>query len=59
MLLPEVHCLKREENYVLWREKIINIAKLNSLIKYIYKKDKAPEEVDEFANIVNKKKLET
>ncbi len=58
LLLPEAYCLKREENYVLQREKIINIAKLNSLIKYIYKKGKAPEEVDEFANIINKKKLE-
>jgi len=59
LLLPEAHCLKGEENYVLWREKIINIAKWNSLIKYIYKKGKAPEEVDEFANIVDEKKLET
>ncbi len=59
MLLPEVHRLKREENYVLWREKIINIAKSNSLIKYIYKRGKVLEEVNEFANIVDEKKLET
>ncbi len=59
LLLPEAHRLKGEENYVPWREKIINIAKSNSLIKYIYKRGKAPEEVDEFANNVNEKKLET
>ncbi len=35
-----------------------NIAKSNRLIKYIYKKGKVLEEVDEFANNVNKKKLE-
>jgi len=37
---------------------MINVALSNDLIKHIYEKGKPPEEVDEFADVVDAKKLE-
>jgi hypothetical protein len=57
LLLPEVYRLRGDENYVPWRKKIINVALSNDLIKHIYERGKLPEEVDEFGDNVDTKKL--
>ena len=48
---------KGEENYVIWKEVIEDIAIANRLRRYIYKKGKAPKYVDEFNEKANKIKL--
>ena len=40
--------LKGEENYIIWKEVIEDIAVINKLKHYIYKKRKAPKYMDEF-----------
>jgi len=49
--------LKGEENYVIWKEVIEDIAVANRLRRYIYKKGKASEYVDKFNKKANKIKL--
>ena len=56
-LLPNSMKLKREENYTIQKEVVEDIAVANGLRRYIYKKGKAPEYMDEFNKKANKIKL--
>ena len=56
-LLPDSMKLKGEENYTVQKEVIEDIAVINRLRQYIYKKGKAPEYMDEFNKKTNKIKL--
>ena len=56
-LLPDGMRLKEEENYTTWKEAIEDITVANGLRRYIYKKGKAPEYMDEFNKKANKTKL--
>ena len=56
-LLPDGMKLIGEENYTVWKEAIEDIAVVNGLRRYIYKKGKAPEYIDEFNKKANKTKL--
>jgi hypothetical protein len=47
-LLPEGMKLKGEENYVVWKEAIKDLAIANGLCRYIHKKGRVPEYADEF-----------
>jgi len=49
--------LKGEENYIVWKEVIEDIAVVNGLKWYIYKKGKVPKYVDEFNKKANEIKL--
>ena len=49
--------IKREKNYTTWKEVIKDIAVINRLRQYIYKKGKAPKYIDEFNKKANKIKL--
>ena len=49
--------LKGEENYTVWKKVIEDIAVMNRLKRYIYKKGKAPKYVDKFNKKTNKIKL--
>ena len=49
--------LKGEENYTAQKEAIKDIAVINSLRQYIYKKGKAPKYIDEFNEKADKIKL--
>ena len=49
--------LKREENYIIWKEVIENIAVINGLRHYIYIKGKVLKYIDKFSKKVNKIKL--
>ena len=50
--------LKGEENWLLWKELIENLAKSNNLRKYIHEKGKAPEFANEFDDDVDAEKLQ-
>ena len=56
-LLPDSMRLKGEENYTAWKEAIEDIAVANGLRRYIHKKGKAPEYMDEFNEKADKTKL--
>jgi len=56
-LLPNGIKLKGEENYIVWKEAIEDIAIVNRLRRYIYKKGKAPKYIDKFNKKANKIKL--
>ena len=56
-LLPDSMRLKGEENYTAQKEVIEDIAVVNRLKQYIYKKGKAPKYMDEFNKKANKIKL--
>ena len=56
-LLPDGMKLKGEENYTAWKEAIEDIAITNGLRRYIHKKGKAPEYMDEFDEKANETKL--
>ena len=49
--------LKGEENYTAQKEAIEDIAVVNRLRQYIYKKGKAPKYIDKFNEKANKIKL--
>ena len=49
--------LKREENYIIWKEVIEDITITNGLRGYIYKKGKVPKYIDKFNKKANKIKL--
>ena len=49
--------LKGEENYAVQKEVIKDIAVVNGLRYYIYKKEKAPKYIDKFNKKANKIKL--
>ena len=49
--------LKGEENWLLQKELIENLAKSNNLRKYIHEKGKAPEFANEFNDDVDAKML--
>ena len=49
--------LKGEENYIIWKEVIEDIAITNGLRWYIHKKEKALEYVDKFNEKTNETKL--
>ena len=49
--------LKGEENWLLQKELIENLAKSNNLYKYIHKKGKVPKYTNKFNNNVNTIKL--
>jgi hypothetical protein len=49
--------LKGEENWLLWKELMENLAKSNNLRKYIHEKGKAPEFANEFDDDVEATKL--
>ena len=51
--------LKGKENYVTWKEAIINLASLNNLHYHIHKKGRAPEYVNKFSDKVDSDKLRT
>ena len=56
-LLPDSMRLKGEENYTAWKEAIKDITVANGLRRYIHKKGKAPEYMDEFNEKADKTKL--
>ena len=56
-LLPDGMKPKGEENYTAWKEAIEDIAIVNRLRWYIYKKRKAPKYIDEFNKKANEIKL--
>ena len=56
-LLPDSIKLKGEENYTVQKEVIEDIAIINGLKRYIYKKGKVPKYIDEFDEKANKIKL--
>ena len=49
--------LKGEENYTIQKEVIEDIAIINRLRQYIYKKEKAPKYINKFNKKANKIKL--
>ena len=49
--------LQGEENYLAWKEAILNIAKANNLRRYIHEKGVIPKEVDEFESGVDEEEL--
>ena len=56
-LLPDSIKLKGEENYIIQKEVIEDIAIINRLRQYIYKKGKAFKYIDKFNKKANKIKL--
>ena len=56
-LLPDSIKLKGEKNYTAQKEAVEDITIANRLRRYIYKKGKAPEYMDEFNKKANKTKL--
>ena len=56
-LLPDGMRLMGEENYTAWKEAIEDIAVANRLRRYIHKKRKAPEYINEFNEKANETKL--
>ena len=55
--LPESMKLKGEENYVVWKEAIEDMAVVNSLRRFIHEKGRAPLYIDEFDEKVDTAKL--
>ena len=49
--------LKKEENYIIWKEVIEDLAVINSLRCFIYKKGKVLKYINKFNKKVNKIKL--
>ena len=49
--------LKGEKNYIIWKEVIEDIAVINKLRQYIYKKRKVLKYMNEFDEKANKIKL--
>ena len=49
--------LKEKENYIIQKKAIEDIAVVNKLKQYIYKKGKASEYIDKFNKKTNKTKL--
>jgi hypothetical protein len=56
-ILPDSMKLKGEKNYTTWKEVIEDIAIINGLKQYIYKKRKAFKYIDKFNKKANEIKL--
>ena len=52
-LLPDSIRLKKEENYIIWKEVIEDLAVINSLRYFIYKKGKVLKYMDKFNKKAN------